>query len=116
MPSVTFLLDANLLSDVDRIANEREISRSRQISDIIRAYFAPQKPSTSQVELLENQLAHKDEVIALKDEEITNLKEQNGHLWLSFTECNERLSNFLLPAPQPKRGFWDKLLGRNKPE
>ena len=116
MPSVTFLLDANLLSDVDRRANEREISRSRQISDIIRAYFSPKLPSSSEVDLLENQLEHKNEIIALKDEEIIQLKEQNGHLWLSFTECNERLTQFLLPAPTPKRGFWGRLLGRNKSE
>ena len=112
MPSVTFLLDANILSDVDSLAKEREVSRSRQISDIIRAYFAPKQPSSFEVRLLEQRIAHLMELMVLKDEQIEGLKQQNGHLWQEFNEAQSRLAQYQLPPSTPKKSLWDRIRGR----
>jgi hypothetical protein len=114
MTSVTFQLDSKLLSDLDRLAHDREVSRSRAINDILRDFFTPKKASTSQLTILDNEIQHKDEIILLLEGKITDLREQNSQLWESFTDCNNRLTQFLLPPPDSnkKRGFWDRLRGR----
>lgn len=114
MPSVTFLLDATILSDVDRIANEREVSRSRQISDIIRAYFAPKQPSSFEVRLLEQRIDHLTELMVIKDEQNEGLKQQNSHLWQEFNEAQSHLAQYQIPASSLKRGFWSRLFGGKK--
>jgi hypothetical protein len=104
--SVTFNCDDKLVSIIDNAALEREVSRSRFINQVLTAWFAPKEPSSYEAKLLENDLRHKDELLTLKEAEISQLREQNGQLWQSFNECNEKLTRFLLPAP--KKSFWSR--------
>jgi hypothetical protein len=107
MPSVTFNCDVKVLSEIDQVAQEREVSRSHFIVDVLRAYFAPREPSSYEVKLLENDLRHKDELLTLKEAEISDLKAQNGMLFQELHDARARLDQFLLPAP--KSHWWSRL-------
>jgi hypothetical protein len=105
MTQVTMNLEASLLSSVDEEATKQEKSRSRFIADILRAYFAPKEPLTNEAVLLTKDIENLKTLMAMRETEINDLKELNGRLWLSYTECNEKLTRFLLPAP--RRSFWN---------
>jgi uncharacterized protein (DUF3084 family) len=71
-----------------------------------------------QVENLNAQLAHKDEVIEMKDERIWDLEGDIGWLRFEYSKKDAQLSQFLLPAaetkPVEKRSIWDCLKRKNK--
>jgi hypothetical protein len=107
---VTFnLSDSSLLRDIDRAAKERNISRSRFISDCLHAWFAPKEPSTNEVALLQKDIQRLNELMAAREAEIAEAKEMSGRYWLMWKECNDRLVQYQLPAPTPRRGFWSWL-------
>jgi len=112
MVSVTFNCDSKVLTDVDTAAQERELTRSRFITDIIKAYFAPQPPVSIEVNLLKNDLGHLQELLDVRESEITELKELNGRLWQEWHDANTRLLQYQLPAPKLRRSFLDWLRGR----
>jgi uncharacterized protein (DUF3084 family) len=66
-----------------------------------------------QVENLNAQLAHKDEVIKMKDERIRDLEGDIGWLRSEYSKKDAQLSQFVLPAVElksdEKKGFWDRL-------
>jgi hypothetical protein len=106
MVQVTFNLEKAVLTEVDAAANERGLSRSRFISDCISYYFAPNEPSTNEVTLLNKDLEHIKELMAMREAEIAELKETNGRLWQEWHEANTRLLQYQLPPPKPRAGFW----------
>jgi metal-responsive CopG/Arc/MetJ family transcriptional regulator len=91
MVQVTINLDAEVLTQVDDAALERQLSRSRFIADCIAAYFAPKEVSTTEVVLLNNKLEHLNEIIAIREAEMQELKETNARLWSEWHDANERL-------------------------
>jgi hypothetical protein len=117
MVQVTFNLDAKVLSDVDKAAKERELSRSRFIAECIAAYFAPKAPKealTNEAVLLTKDLTNLKEIIAIREGELKELKETNGRLWAEWHEANTRLLQYQLPAPQaptPKKSWWVRHFG-----
>ena len=102
-------LDTSLLSDVDDAATKQEKSRSRFIADVLRTYFSPKEPSSNEVALLNKQIEHLNEIITIRENEITELREREGFLRMEYSKCNDRLNRYLLPevAP-PRRSFWDR--------
>ena len=66
-----------------------------------------EEPSSVEVNLLNKDIQRFTEVLTIREAEIVELKETNGWLWLSFNECNEQLTRFMLPAP--RRSFWSRL-------
>ena len=117
MVQVTFNLDAKVLATVDAVALERELSRSRFIAECIAAYFAPKAPKealTNEAVLLTKDLTNLKEIIAIRENEINDLKEANGRLWQEWHEANTRLLQYQLPAPQaptPKKSWWVRHFG-----
>jgi uncharacterized protein (DUF3084 family) len=84
---------------------ERTLSNgdnSGQLADI-----ATDNILAREVEALNSQLAHKDDVIKMKDERIRNLEGDIGWLRSEYSKKDAQLSQFLLPAP--KKHCWDAL-------
>jgi metal-responsive CopG/Arc/MetJ family transcriptional regulator len=105
MVKVTINLADQLLEQVDQTAQDKEVSRSRFIADCIASYFAPNEPKDAEVNLLTNDITHLNEVISMREAEISELKELNGHLWSEWHDCNDKLTHFMLPPP--RRSFWN---------
>ena len=71
-----------------------------------------EEPSSVEVNLLNKDIQRLTEVLTIREAEIVELKETNGWLWLSFNECNEQLTRFMLPAP--RRLFGHGFDGKNR--
>lgn len=108
MAQVTINLEKKVLSEVDAAAKERELSRSRFIADCIHHYFSPKEALTNEGVLLNKDLEHIKELMAMREAEIADLKETNGRLWLEWHEANARLLQYQLPPPKPRAGFWSR--------
>ena len=63
-----------------------------------------------EVEAVTSQLAHKEEIIKMKDERIRDLEATMGWLKGEYAKLNDRLNALLLPPP--KKSVWGKILRR----
>lgn len=113
---VTFNCSLELLATVDTAAQDRKISRSRFIVECLQTFLGPKEPSSTEVKLLTKDIDHLNEIITLREAEITELQEVNGRLWDEWRQANERLTQFLLvpAAPGPKHSFWSRFRRQNK--
>ena len=112
MSQVTINLEPKILAEVEAAAKERDLSRSRFIAECIRYYFSPKEALTNERVLLNKDLEHIKELMAMREAEIADLKELNGRLWQEWHDANERLIRYQLPAPKPKKSWWDRIRGR----
>jgi hypothetical protein len=113
MVQITYNSTPELLRTLDEAAQERRLSRSRLITEIITAYFSPREPSDTEVLLLQKDIDNLNKLMAARDAEIIDLKELNGRLWSEWHDANTRLLQYQLPAPTPKKSWFARHF-RNK--
>jgi hypothetical protein len=114
MTQVTINLDPKLLTEVDAASTERELSRSRFIAECIRNYFSPKNKLTNEGILLNKDLEHIKELMAMRETELAELKETNGRLWQEWHDANARLLQYQLPPPKSRIGFWSRFRRKKK--
>lgn len=111
-------LSSELLKKIDEAAKKQNMSRSRYIvnctekmlsngdnsgkQSVQLADRAADNALAMQVESLNSQLAHKDDVIKMKDERIRDLEGDIGWLRSEYSKKDAQLSRFLLPAAEMK--------------
>jgi len=81
------------------------LPRSRFRAECISSCFTPKEDLTTEGVLLKKDLEHIKELMAMRDAEITELKEADGRLWQEWHDANERPIRYQLPVLKPKKSF-----------
>jgi hypothetical protein len=129
MPSnpnaVTALLDPKLIENIEREAKTQHIAKSKVIAICVERYFNPPDGNEQKITDLESSLREKENLIALhentlrnKEEIISRLEDDKGHLWLEFSEMRKATERYLLlSAPKPpRRSLKEWLFGKKQRE
>jgi metal-responsive CopG/Arc/MetJ family transcriptional regulator len=109
---ITATLDDDLIMNLDKIAGERNLSRSRLILDILKKYISDSASTTSEPaspssDILK-ELEMRDRIIAAKDETIRKLDDDIGFLRLEYQKMSSINDRLLMPGQEEivKKNWW----------
>lgn len=97
---VSAVVDDDIVSRLDKDADERGISRSRMISHVLSEYVVRGSHVDSNVEKMTIMVQERDRLISELKDRVSWLE---GHIASLMTERSR-----LLPSP-PKAGFWSRV-------